>query len=245
MVKQNRTKLLILGGAFAALVAVAIVAMVKGWGEEGELPKNSRESASSASATKNGRERQLLAALERASTINPSTDGNKLRAILRPVAKDFAEIQAGDERGKANWQKVVLNRAGKRMDGLRFRIPDGPPRSLYWATILPEGGNPDDWRLFAPKGEVNGYMTRKMERPERFANLPEIGVKPATLITQRLLADRLETGKDYAIWFHFTSTEPVELWVAMNLLPQSEGDLRTVDALGLKQKALNATTEAQ
>ena len=226
MERRNGTKPVIWGlGICAALIlAVTTVQLVQRWREN---PASSSEPQV--------RDMRVTTTLENAAALDPNRDVRAIQKIVQQAAASFEQMRVGQKIGIADWQKLVLNRAGKGVDALRFRIPQGPRQNLYWAMILPQG-KADVWQLCAAKGEMRGQLTRRDGTMEEFSNLPKTAPKPGTLVMQRMLGEPLEPGKDYLIWFHFTTTEPVELWTAITVRRQGNREWKVMDVLGLKQK---------
>jgi hypothetical protein len=181
------------------------------------------------------RAKRAEAALRKAGALDANTQGGAIRKIVQEAASGLETIRIGTKIGTPEWQKLVLNKGGKGVDAIRFRVPKGPSQNLYWAMVLPEG-KADVWELCAAKGEVGGQMARREDSFETFTNFPEQVPKEGKLILQRLSGEHLEGGNEYVIWFHFTTQEPVEIWTAITLRRKGNRDWRVFEVMGLKLK---------
>src|SRR5207249_370803 len=104
-------------------------------------------------------------------------------------------------------------------------------RDLVWAFVYPEGVR-KTWGIRAVSGRVKGLGG--FERPD-IANYPGVPrlARPAAMVTQTHPASELRPGQQYLIWFEFQTTRPVDMQIAINLVPP-EDNKGSAEALGLK-----------
>src|SRR5215204_3641225 len=53
------------------------------------------------------------------------TQGAAFTTPLQSVAPRFREVPTAPEPGKPLWHKLTLNARGKKLDAIRFRVPEG------------------------------------------------------------------------------------------------------------------------
>jgi hypothetical protein len=171
-------------------------------------------------------------ALAKLSGLDLKNDGEEFRTLLQSVAGSFAEIRPGTKWGEVKWERVVLNRAGKGVDALRFTTPTDGPRNLVWAFVYPKG-MPKGWGIRSTKGRMYGFKEFEAPEAEAFTELPGIG-RPAAVVLQRHAAEHLKPGREYLLWFRFKTSEPVEMQVGVDLVRPEEDTGTIAEALGLK-----------
>ena len=163
------------------------------------------------------------------------TQGAAFTAPLQSVAPRFREVPPGIEPGKPLWHKLTLNARGRKIDAIRFRVPEGDARGMAWAFIPP--ANLGGWYIIPMAGEMNGF--KKFFRPSAQkilgAKAPQ-GAKQVLL--QSLGAADLKPGGEYLLWFRFRDEQPAPLYVTIALPPGAEDagafdEARIVTALGL------------
>ena len=81
---------------------------------------------------------------------------------LQSVAPRFREVPVSPEPGKPLWHKLTLNARGRKIDAIRFRVPEGEPRGMAWAFIPPD--NLAGWYIIPTAGEMDGGF-QKFFRP--------------------------------------------------------------------------------
>ena len=133
------------------------------------------------------------------------------------------------------WHKLTLNARGKKLDAIRFRVPEGEQRGLVWAFIPP--ANLGGWYIIPTAGEMDGF--KKFFRPSAQkvlgAKAPE-GSKQVLL--QSLGAAHLKPGGEYLLWFRFRDEKPAPLYLTIALPAGGEDadrfdEAKIVKALGL------------
>ena len=152
--------------------------------------------------------------------------GPALDEILRSVASRFSSVTVSTEPGNPVWNKLTLNGPGKRIDAIRFRVPDGEPRDLLWAMISNELRY--EWHICTVDGEpMRGFSRNWYYKPDAIlgARTPK-GAKD--LMLQTLPASSLRPGAEYLIWFKFRHEKPRPTYVALGLL--AAADPATIDA---------------
>ena len=163
------------------------------------------------------------------------TQGAAFTGPLQSVAPRFREVPVSAEPGKPLWHKVTLNGRGKKIDAVRFRVPEGEARGMAWAFIPP--ANLGGWYIIPTAGEMTGFT--KFFRPGAQkvlgAKAPE-GAKQVLL--QSLGAAHLKPGGEYLIWFRFRDEKPAPLYLTIALPPGAEDadkfdEARIVKAIGL------------
>ena len=166
----------------------------------------------------------LDAALE--STRN-AVNSPQFDATLRSVASRFPLLSVSTEPGSAIWNKLTLNRRGKWIDAIRFRVPEGEPRDLLWAMISNETRY--EWYIFAVDGQpMTGFSRNWYYKPQDvLGDRTPAGAKD--LMFQTLPASCLRPGAEYVIWLKFRHGKPRPTYVALNLLPAA-ADPATIDA---------------
>jgi hypothetical protein len=154
-------------------------------------------------------------------------------AALQSVAPRFTVIEPATAPGQAAWQKVELNARGKRVDAVRFRVPDGPRRDLLWAFAHPPGMSV--WYIAPAAGRPGtGFRNfQKTDLPDLFGDAPPPGITAG--VVQTLSGKHLEPGREYLLWFTFEDETPHTLYLTLALLPTT-GDptaKAAAEALGL------------
>jgi hypothetical protein len=166
------------------------------------------------------------------------TQGAAFTAPLQSVAPRFREVPTSPEPGKPLWHKLTLNGRGKKLDAVRFRVPEGDARGMAWAFIPP--ANLAGWYIIPASGEMNGF--KKFFRPSAQkvlgAKAPQ-GSKQ--VILQSLGAAELKPGGEYLLWFRFRDEKPAPLYVTIALPPGPEDvgsfdEARIVKTLGLTRE---------
>src|SRR5688572_18432517 len=160
-------------------------------------------------------------------------------ATLRSVASRFPLLSVSTEPGNAIWNKLTLNRRGKWIDAIRFRVPDGAPRDLLWAMISNETRY--EWYIFAVDGQpMTGFSRNWYYKPQDvLGDRTPAGAKD--LMFQTLPASCLRPGAEYVIWLKFRHGKPRPTYVAINLLPAAadpasiEAPEHVVRGLGLSR----------
>jgi len=166
------------------------------------------------------------------------TQGAAFTAPLQSVAPRFREVPTSPEPGKPVWHKLTLNARGKKLDAIRFRVPEGEARGMAWGFIPP--ANLGGWYIIPTAGEMNGF--KKFFRPSAQkilgAKAPQ-GAKQ--VILQSLGAAELKPGGEYLLWFRFRDEKPAPLYVTIALPPGAEDvgsfdEARIVKTLGLTRE---------
>jgi hypothetical protein len=103
----------------------------------------------------------------------------------------------GTTTGTCKWQKLVLNRAGKKLDAIRFAVPPGEPREMTRAFISPPRGV-TAWFVLPVDGQ--------MDMPEHFGFASDqadqwkgVEAPPRSTIIMQSWPARLDGGKEYII----------------------------------------------
>ena len=157
---------------------------------------------------------------------------------LQSVAPRFREVPASPEAGRPLWHKLTLNARGKKLDAVRFRVPEGEARGMAWAFIPP--ANLSGWYIIPTSGETTGFQ--KFFRPSAGkilgAKAPE-GAKQVYL--QSLGAAHLKPGGEYLLWFRFRDEKPAPLYLTIALPPGAEDadafdEAKIVKTLGLTRE---------
>ncbi len=153
--------------------------------------------------------------------------GPAFDATLRSVASRFPLLTVSTEPGQSIWNKLTLNRRGKWIDAVRFRVPDGPPRDMLWSFISNETRY--EWYIFAVDGQpMQGFARNWYYKPQDLlGDRTPAGAKD--LVLQTLPASSLRPGAEYVIWMKFRHGKPRPTYVAINLLPAA-ADPATIDA---------------
>jgi hypothetical protein len=138
------------------------------------------------------------AALEKAASAGPGSE--EFVAALQSVGPRFEVIQPSSEPGAGAWRDVPLNTRGKRVDAVRFRVPEGERRDLFWALSFPR--SMDRWYIAPAEGPAGkGFTSFERAQPARlFKDKPPAGYAG---VVQALSAEHLEPGREYLIWFVF------------------------------------------
>src|SRR5205823_13236905 len=71
--------------------------------------------------------------LTRAAALDHRHDAVEFRTLLQSIAAGFPEIKVGQTAGQCQWQRITLNRSGRKLDAIRFTTPTDGPRDLVWA----------------------------------------------------------------------------------------------------------------
>ena len=166
------------------------------------------------------------------------TKGLAFTKPLQSVAPRFREVPVSPEPGKPLWHKVTLNKRGKKLDAVRFRVPEGEPRGMAWAFIPP--ANLAGWYIIPAAGEMEGFKQffRGDARQIMGAKAPE-GAE--LVLLQSLGAANLKPGGEYLLWFRFRDEKPAPLYLTI-ALPPVAGDAAAFDEAKIV-KALGLTRE--
>ena len=166
------------------------------------------------------------------------TQGAAFTKPLQSVAPRFREVPVSPQPGKPLWHKLTLNERGKKLDAVRFRVPEGEKRGMAWAFIPP--ANLAGWYIIPTAGEMNGF--KKFFRPSAQkvlgAKAPE-GAKQVLL--QSLGAADLKPGAEYLVWFRFRDEKPAPLYLTIALPPAAPDagafdEARIIKAIGLTRE---------
>jgi len=166
------------------------------------------------------------------------TQGAAFTTPLQSVAPRFREVPTSPEPGKPLWHKLTLNARGKKIDAVRFRVPEGEPRGMAWAFIPPP--NLAGWYIIPTAGEMNGF--KKFFRPGARNVLGAKAPQDAKqVLLQSLGATHLKPGGEYILWFRFRDEKPAPLYVTIALPPAAEDadafdEARIIKALGLNRE---------
>jgi hypothetical protein len=166
------------------------------------------------------------------------TQGAAFTTPLQSVAPRFREVPTSREPGKPLWHKLTLNTRGKKLDAIRFRVPEGEGRGMVWAFLPPV--NLAGWYIIPTAGEMEGFNTffRPSAQKVLGAKAPE-GAKEVLL--QSLGAAHLKPGGEYLIWFRFRDEKPAPLYVTIALPPDAAdadafNEVRVIKTLGLTRE---------
>jgi hypothetical protein len=164
--------------------------------------------------------------------------GPAFTAPLQSVAPRFQEVPTASEPGKPHWHRLTLNTRGKKVDAIRFRVPEGEQRGMAWAFIPP--ANLAGWYIVPTSGEMTGFKKFFRLGAARVlgAKAPE-GAKQVYL--QSLGAAHLKPGGEYLLWFRFRDEKPAPLYVTIALPPGAEDadkldEAKIVKTLGLTRE---------
>lgn len=139
-------------------------------------------------------------------------------AAVQAAAADLPSVTPEESAKPRNFRKVTLNADKTRLDGFRFRVPDGQAVwNLSWEFVYPKGAATFTWGLAAREGAVDGFrnFARKDNYAEKGADLPAENRR----VTQRLSGGKLRGGAEYVIWFAFDGDQPVDIHVRLGLTP--------------------------
>jgi len=122
---------------------------------------------------------------------------------------------------------VTLNHRGKRIDGFRFRVPEGEPRDMVWSFISSELRY--EWYIFAVDGQpMKGFARNWYYSPQAILG-ERAPAEAKDMVLQTLPASCLRPGAEYVVWIKFHHEKPMPVYVAITLLPAAE-DPATIDA---------------
>jgi hypothetical protein len=166
------------------------------------------------------------------------TQGAAFTGPLQSVAPRFREVPVSVEPGKSTWHKLTLNARGKKIDAIRFRVPEGEQRGMAWAFIPP--ANLGGWYIIPVSGEMKGFTKFFRPTAQRVlgAKAPE-GAKQVLL--QSLGAANLKPGGEYVMWFRFRDEKPAPVYLTIALPPAAEDadqfdEAKIVKVLGLTRE---------
>ena len=178
---------------------------------------------------------QLDAALTAAEA---AKEGEAFTGPLQSVAPRFREVVPTTQPGQATWYKVTLNTRGKKLDAVRFRVPEGEPRDLVWAFLPPP--TLTTWYILPTAGSMDGFT--QFWRANASTVLGKKAPPGASrVLLQSLPAKNLKPGGEYLIWFRFKDETPTPLYLAAGLLPASpdvikQGQAGVIKGLGLTRQ---------
>ena len=171
------------------------------------------------------------AALEKAAAAKPGME--PFVAALQSVAGRFTVIEPATEPAGGSFRAVELNTRGKKVDAVRFRVPEGERRDLFWALAIPKGL--DRWYIAPVEGPAGtGFTSFQKAAPSKlFKGDPPTDITGG--IVQALSGQHLEPGREYLVWFVFKDEKPANAFVAMALIPSKgkPNDNGAFKALGL------------
>src|SRR5687768_12211546 len=165
------------------------------------------------------------------------TQGAAFTTPLQSVAPRFREVPTSPEPGKPLWHKLTLNARGKKIDAVRFRVPEGEQRGMAWAFLPP--ANLAGWYIIPAAGEMKQGFTQFF-RPGAQKVLGAKAPRDAKqVLLQSLGAAHLKPGGEYILWFRFKDEKPAPLHLTIALPPgdQDADEFEEADiikALGLK-----------
>jgi hypothetical protein len=155
--------------------------------------------------------------------------------VLQSVAGGFRAVEVNTTPGQARWQRVTLNRLGKKVDAVRFRTPPADaknkPADMSWAFAFPKD-SVQVWYICPVEGQMQGFQNFFRLKPGALKNTDV----PADhgVIAQRLAANRLKPDTEYILWFTFANDRPADVHVAVSFVPtKGSNEKATLDALGL------------
>jgi hypothetical protein len=178
---------------------------------------------------------QLDAALTAAEA---AKEGEAFAGPLQSVAPRFREVVPTTQAGQATWHKVMLNARGKKLDAVRFRVPEGEPRDLVWAFLPPP--TLATWYILPTTGAMDGF--KQFWRANASTVLGNKAPPGASrVLLQSLPAKNLKPGGEYLLWFRFKDEKPTPLYLAVGLLPASpnvvdQGQAGVIKGLGLTRQ---------
>jgi hypothetical protein len=168
-----------------------------------------------------------------AAAYEAKPDGAEFIPSVQQAAPRFQLVDASTEPGQGAWTVVTLNARGKRIDGVRFRVPEGEKRDLLWAFAQPKALA--QWYVVPVEGRMPaGFRSfKKVKATALFGN--DAAEPDAPGVLQALAGDNLEPGKEYVLWFMFRDEAPAEVPMALALLPAQRNvrDAAAEKALGL------------
>ena len=181
---------------------------------------------------------EALAAAEKQES-GPSFTGP-----LQSVAPRFREVPVSTEPGKGVWHKLTLNTRGKKIDAIRFRVPEGEPRDLVWAFLPPE--TMVGWYILPTVGEMKGFQ-QFWPRSARGTLGKKAPAGVDQVMLQSLGAKHFKPGQEYLMWFRFKDDKPARpLHLAIALLPaaadlEDQEEAAVVKGLGLTREGDDLT----
>ena len=205
------------------LIRVALITIVDcGSSAYAQQPSTPPTTAPAASVT----DETFDAALEKAAAAKPGSE--PFVAALQSVAGRFTAVDPATQPASGAFRDVQLNARGKKVDAVRFRVPQGERRDLFWALAFPK--NLGSWYIAPAEGPAGkGFTSFQKTTPSRlFKGPPPAGLTGGVL--QALAGEHLEPGREYLIWFLFKDETPATVSLAMALLP-SKGDPEDTDAV--------------
>lgn len=155
---------------------------------------------------------------------------------LQSVAPRFREVPVAAEPGEPRWHKLTLNARGRKIDAVRFRVPEGEKRGMAWAFLPP--ANLAGWYIIPASGEMDGGF-KQFFRPGAQKVLGAKAPKDAKqVLLQSLGAAHLKPGGEYILWFRFRDEKPAPLYLTIALPPAAEDadnfdEAKIVKTLGL------------
>jgi hypothetical protein len=136
----------------------------------------------------------------------------------RRVAADLPEIVP--ERGEPTaYARLTLNARRKRLDGYRFRTPQGQTGwKLHCDFVAPRAAI-EDWGIAPSEGEWGGFWFFRTwwDYQEEGTDLPRKNRRVVPLLGKQCL--KPETR--YVVWFVFPHDEPVDVHVRVGLTKAS------------------------
>src|SRR5438094_783362 len=81
-------------------------------------------------------------------------EGAELQQTLAAVSSRFQSVDVCTSAGRNMWSIRTLNERGKRIDAVRFTVPEGTHTHLYWAFSV---ADLDSWYIVPVQGELKGF----------------------------------------------------------------------------------------
>jgi len=194
------------------LLRVAVIVSAWGCALSGCRPPSWSLNSTSPEATK-------AALVEASNLIRNNGTHEQIQAAFGRARNAFPLIQPAHSGRPASWQRLTLNSEGVGLGGVRFISPLEQPADLVWSFAY-EGDTVSGWHIEPTSGVITDFSEFERLRDLSVAD----AVLPATnsVVLQRLPGGQIEPGREYFLWFQFSSTEPADLSFKLKLVAAGE-----------------------
>lgn len=161
-------------------------------------------------------------------------DSPEFQHALQTALPSLQMVRSYQNAHDLAWQKLTLNVDGTGFGAVRFRSPFEQPADLRLAFAV--AGEAPAAQVLPAQGALKSERGLARERNLELEDVPlPMG---STVTFQNLNSGAIQPGQDYLVWFRFPHTQPVELHLALQLVPAGSPPIRQTsygiaEALGI------------
>jgi hypothetical protein len=131
------------------------------------------------------------------------THSAEFRTAVLKAAPGFRPVSIYTRPGEGTFQTYSLNDVRQGVDGFRFRMPKEPGLDFVWCCSLPKN---TPWYIIPLDGQLKKGFDFWLTLPGEYNGITR--QQDWLLFSQGLQSDRLEPGREYALWILFADTTP-------------------------------------